>query len=56
MLNSGVLIGDLSKMLGHASVRTTERHYAPWVKSRQVLLEEKMRAAMVAQGATISHE
>jgi integrase len=34
----------LSKiLLGHASVKITERHYAPWVKARQEQLEAEVR-------------
>lgn len=35
MLGKGVPIELVSKMLGHESVKTTEKHYAPWVKVRQ---------------------
>jgi len=34
-LNNGARIEDVSKWLGHSSVRTTEQFYLPWVKSRQ---------------------
>jgi integrase len=34
-LNEGMLIQDVSKLLGHASVQTTERYYSPFVKSRR---------------------
>jgi integrase len=33
----------VSKLLGHTSIKTTEKHYAPWVKSRQVKLEEAVK-------------
>jgi hypothetical protein len=32
-------------MLGHQSVRVTERHYAPWVRSRQEQLEADLTNA-----------
>jgi integrase len=32
-------------LLGHASVKITERHYAPWVKARQEQLEAAVRKA-----------
>ena len=35
MLASGVPLESVSKMLGHSSVKITEKHYAPWVKIRQ---------------------
>ena len=45
---------DLSRMLGHKSVRVTEKHYAPWVPERQAQLEEKMTEALKKMGATVS--
>jgi len=30
---------ELSKLLGYTSIKTTERHYAPWVKARQDRLD-----------------
>ena len=35
LLLTGVPIERVSILLGHESVRTTERIYAPWVRSRQ---------------------
>lgn len=39
LLLSGVPIERVSILLGHQSVRITEKHYAPWVRSRQEQLE-----------------
>jgi integrase len=39
MLQNGVPLEDVSKMLGHESIKTTERHYAKWVKGRQDRLD-----------------
>ena len=39
----GVPIEVVSMMLGHASIRTTEKHYAPWVQARQKQLERHMQ-------------
>ena len=33
----------VSILLGHSSVRITERHYSPWVKARQGQLEADVR-------------
>ena len=33
---------QVSKLLGHSSIRITEKHYAPWVKARQEQLESDM--------------
>lgn len=35
LLSNGVPIEDVSTLLGHSSIVTTERHYAPWNKSRR---------------------
>jgi integrase/recombinase XerD len=29
--------------LGHSSIRVVERHYAPWVRSRQERVEETLK-------------
>ena len=39
LLLAGVPLDQVSILLGHSSVRITEKHYAPWVKSRQENLE-----------------
>lgn len=39
LLLAGVPIERVSILLGHQSVRETERHYNPWVRSRQEQLE-----------------
>jgi len=39
LLSNGVPIDQVSILLGHSSVKTTEKHYAPWVKARQDQLE-----------------
>jgi integrase/recombinase XerD len=36
----GVHMDQVSILLGHTSVKTTEKYYAPWVRSRQRLLDE----------------
>jgi len=44
LLLKGVPITEVSMLLGHANTAITEKHYAPWVKSRQVRLEEMVKA------------
>ncbi len=39
LLEKGVRLEDVSRLLGHKSVTTTERHYAKWVKGRQDRLD-----------------
>jgi integrase len=43
LLSKGVPIDVVSKLLGHTSIKTTEKHYAPWVKSRQNALEAAVK-------------
>jgi len=45
LLLAGVPIERVSILLGHSSMRITERHYNPWVHSRQEQLEEDLRNA-----------
>lgn len=39
-LKAGIPLEEVSKLLGHASIKTTEKHYAPWVKARHDRLDE----------------
>ncbi|HTS26251.1 MAG TPA: tyrosine-type recombinase/integrase [Bryobacteraceae bacterium] len=39
LLLEGVPMERVSILLGHSSVKVTERHYAPWVQARQAQLE-----------------
>ena len=45
MLLAGVPIDQVSLLLGHASVKITEKSYSPFVKARQVELQESVRNA-----------
>ncbi|HEX4004138.1 MAG TPA: tyrosine-type recombinase/integrase [Candidatus Acidoferrales bacterium] len=45
LLLAGVPIERVSVLLGHQSVRITEKHYSPWAKSRQEQLEADLRRA-----------
>jgi integrase/recombinase XerD len=44
LLSKGVPLHDVSKLLGHSSVVTTEKHYAPWIKGRQDRLDSLVSA------------
>ena len=44
LLQNGVPLEDVSKMLGHSNVATTEKHYSPWVKGRQDRLDNLVTA------------
>ena len=39
LLQRGVPLEEVSKLLGHESIKTTERHYSKWIKSRQDRLD-----------------
>lgn len=45
LLLSGVPIERVSILLGHSSVRVTEKHYTPWVRARQDQLEADLTNA-----------
>lgn len=45
LLKAGVPLETVSVLLGHSSIRITERHYSPWVKFRQIKLEESIEKA-----------
>ena len=47
LLLSGVPMEHVSMLLGHRSIKTTERAYAPWNKARQLLLEDSAKKAWV---------
>lgn len=45
LLLTGVSIEHVSILLGHQSVRITEKHYSPWVRARQEQLESDLENA-----------
>jgi integrase/recombinase XerD len=47
LLEKGVPLETVSILLGHKSILVTQKHYAPWVKSRQVALEAAVQAALM---------
>lgn len=44
LLLAGVPLERVSILLGHSSVKVTERHYAPWIQKRQQQLEADLRS------------
>ena len=56
LLLSGVPLERVSMLLGHQSVKVTEKHYSPWVRARQEQLEQDVRrtwdADLLASGET----
>jgi integrase len=47
-LLAGVLLEQVSILLGHKSIKITEKHYAPWVKARQLQLTSSVRRSWPA--------
>lgn len=45
LLEKGVPLEEVSKLLGHESIKTTEKHYAKWVKGRQDRLDDLVRGS-----------
>lgn len=47
LLLKGAPIEALAILLGHPSIRVTEKHYSPWAKARQQRLEGHVKSAWV---------
>ena len=45
LLEGGASIETVSILLGHSSIRVTEKHYNPWVKTRQDALDRAVLSA-----------
>jgi integrase len=43
LLQAGVPIERVSTLLGHSSIKVTEKYYSPWVRARQEQLEADVR-------------
>ena len=43
LLARGVRLETLSLLLGQKSIRTAEKHYSPWVQSRQIELDAAVK-------------
>ena len=43
LLQAGVPMERVSVVLGHSSIKVTEKHYSPWVPARQEQLEADVR-------------
>lgn len=44
-LKKRISMEDVSQMLGHSSIKTTEKHYAQWVQGRQDVLNQAVIAS-----------
>jgi integrase len=45
LLLAGVPLDQVAVLLGHSSMKITERHYSPWVLARQTQLEASVQRA-----------
>jgi integrase len=47
LLRAGAPLERVSVLLGHSSIKVTEKHYEPWVRARQEQLEAGVRQGRV---------
>jgi integrase/recombinase XerD len=48
LLEKGVSLETVSILLGHQSLKITQKHYSPWVKTRQEALDRQVSRALSA--------
>ena len=48
LLEKGVSLETVSVLLGHQNIKVTQKHYSPWVKTRQDALDKEVRRALSA--------
>jgi integrase/recombinase XerD len=48
LLSQRVSLESVSQLLGHQSIKITQRHYSPWVKARQDALDKELERALRA--------
>lgn len=46
LLEAGISLEDVSTLLGHQNLRVTQKHYSPWVRTRQDALDRAVQAAL----------
>ena len=56
LLLAGIPIERVSVLLGHASVKVTEKHYAPWVQARQAQIEADLKRAWNLDPIALEHD
>ncbi len=54
LLQKGVPLEEVSKLLGHESIKTTEKHYAKWVSGRQDHLDSFLMGTWAKKGRSKS--
>jgi site-specific recombinase XerD len=53
LLKAGVDIRAVQKALGHKSLTTTEKYYAPWNKSQQAIMDKAIGGAQAKMPAYV---
>ena len=53
LLERGIPLEEVSKLLGHTSIKTTEKYYAKWVKARQDRLDDLVMATWTSGPALV---
>jgi integrase/recombinase XerD len=57
LLEKGVSLETVSILLGHQSLKVTQKHYSPWVKTRQDALDREVTAALrLTVGPNCAHK
>jgi site-specific recombinase XerD len=54
LLKNGIPLEEVSRALGHDSIKTTEKYYAKWVKARQDRLDDLIAGTWKAQRKELS--
>jgi len=52
-LTAGIPMEEVSKLLGHTSIKTTEKHYAAWAQARQDRLDSLVVATWKGDAAHV---
>lgn len=55
LLLAGVATEDVAALLGHSNIAITQKHYSPWVKSRQQQLETNLQKAWSRDPIALLH-
>jgi integrase len=55
LLQAGVPMDRVSVLLGHSSIKVTEKHYSPWVRARQEQLEADVRRSWGSSDSWSTH-
>ncbi|MBZ5636328.1 MAG: tyrosine-type recombinase/integrase [Acidobacteriia bacterium] len=54
LLLAGVPLERVSILLGHSSIRITEKHYSPWIRARQEQLEADLERSWITDPVVLA--